>query len=80
MRKILFIFFCFLLVGCGKKDNKKVFDEIKKKNEKLDSYNIKGELYRVSLVNKVNNHEQIILRNEDSVYVITHQSLQQKII
>lgn len=93
MRKILFIFFCFLLVGCGKKDNKKVFDEIKKKNEKLDSYNIKGELsmyngdnkytydvdvkykkdslYRVSLVNKVNNHEQIILRNEESVYVLT---------
>lgn len=29
-------------------------------------------LYRVSLINKVNNHEQIILRNDDGVYVITH--------
>ena len=31
----------------------------------------KDDLYRVSLVNKVNNHEQIILRNEDGVYVLT---------
>ena len=36
----------------------------------------KDDLYRVSLVNKVNNHEQIILRNTESVYVITHQSTQ----
>ena len=27
--------------------------------------------YRVSLINKSNNHEQIILRNEDGVYVLT---------
>jgi outer membrane lipoprotein-sorting protein len=31
----------------------------------------KDGLYRVSLVNKVNNHEQIILRNEEGVYVLT---------
>lgn len=31
----------------------------------------KDDLYRVSLVNKVNNHEQIILRNEEGVYVLT---------
>ncbi len=31
----------------------------------------KDDLYRVSLVNKVNNHEQIILRNTESVYVLT---------
>ena len=36
--------------------------------------------YRVSLINKSNNHEQIILKNSDGVYVITHRSLQQKII
>ncbi len=28
-------------------------------------------LYRVSLINKVNDHEQIILRNDDGVYVLT---------
>lgn len=28
-------------------------------------------LYKVSLVNKINNHEQIILKNESGVYVIT---------
>ena len=27
--------------------------------------------YRVSLINKVNNHEQIILKNDDGVYVLT---------
>lgn len=31
----------------------------------------KDDYYRVSLVNKVNNHEQIILRNQDGVYVLT---------
>lgn len=33
--------------------------------------------YRVSLVNTSNNHEQVILRNDDGVFVLTHQSLQQ---
>jgi len=32
--------------------------------------------YRVSLKNMANNHEQIILRNDDGVYVITHKSMQ----
>jgi outer membrane lipoprotein-sorting protein len=31
----------------------------------------KDEKYRVSLKNKTNNHEQIILRNDDGVYVLT---------
>ena len=31
--------------------------------------------YRVSLLNIANNHEQIILRNDDGVYVKTHNSL-----
>ena len=31
--------------------------------------------YRVSLKNMANNHEQIILRNDDGVYVKTHKSL-----
>ena len=34
--------------------------------------------FRVLLKNKTNNHEQIILRNEDGVYVQTHESTQQK--
>ena len=32
---------------------------------------IKGDNFRVSLRNKINNHEQIILRNQDGVYVLT---------
>ena len=31
----------------------------------------KDDMYRVSLINKVNSHEQIILRNDDGVYVLT---------
>ena len=34
------------------------------------------DFYRVSLKNISNNHEQIILRNDDGVYVMTHKSMQ----
>lgn len=93
MKKYLFIFFCLLLIGCGKQNDKDTLKNIKKKNDNLESYTINGELnmyngenkytynvdvkykkndmYRVSLINTVNNHEQIILRNEEGVYVLT---------
>ncbi len=34
--------------------------------------------YRVSLTNTANNHTQVILKNDDGVYVQTHESTQQK--
>lgn len=34
------------------------------------------DMYKVSLKNKANNHEQIILKNTDGVYVMTHKSMQ----
>ena len=37
----------------------------------VDSSYKKGDLFKVNLVNKNNNHEQIILKNNDGVYVIT---------
>ena len=37
---------------------------------------LKDNFYKVIMVNQTNNHEQILLRNNDAVYVITHQSLQ----
>ncbi|MBQ9854490.1 MAG: outer membrane lipoprotein carrier protein LolA [Bacilli bacterium] len=45
-------------------------------NEDVYSYDIKvsyeeGDYYKIELVNKINNHEQMILRNEEGVYVIT---------
>ncbi|MBQ7140857.1 MAG: hypothetical protein IJO32_05080 [Bacilli bacterium] len=48
-------------------------------NEDVYSYNVevsykKDDQYRVSLTNKANNHEQIILKNSDGVYVMTHKS------
>ena len=39
----------------------------------------KENLFKVSLINQINNHEQIILRNSDGVYVNTHNSTKQKL-
>ena len=38
-----------------------------------------GDYFRVSLKNKTNNHEQIILKNKDGVYVKTQKSTKQKL-
>lgn len=45
-------------------------------NDESSFYNVKvaykkDNLFKVSLINQVNNHEQIILRNSDGVYVLT---------
>ena len=50
-------------------------------NEETFTYSIeanylKGDYYKVTLVNQTNNHEQIILKNSDGVYVMTHKSTQ----
>ena len=31
----------------------------------------KQDYYKIELINKLNNHEQVILRNDDGVYVVT---------
>lgn len=44
-------------------------------NEDKFTYNItaakSNKMYRVNLVNQINNHEQVILKNEEGVYVVT---------
>ena len=45
-------------------------------NEDTYTYNVKvsyqkDDYYRIELVNTLNNHEQVILRNDDGVYVVT---------
>ena len=42
----------------------------------VDASKSKDGYYKVSLINKINNHEQVILKNKDGVYVVTHESLQ----
>ncbi|MBR3362609.1 MAG: outer membrane lipoprotein carrier protein LolA [Bacilli bacterium] len=47
-----------------------------KSNEDIYKYNVdvsykKDDNFRVSLINQTNNHEQIILKNKDGVYVLT---------
>ena len=94
MKKIcLILFSCFLLVGCGKYTIKDAESDLEKKINKIDGYNLTGEMeiinnddvykydvdvsymktdkFRVSLKNKTNNHEQIILKNSEGVYVLT---------
>ncbi len=68
------------------KDYKKTLNNIKSysilgtmdinNNEDTFSYDIevlhlKDDFYKVNLKNKANNHEQVILKNKDSVYVVT---------
>ena len=50
-------------------------------NDDVFNYNVSvsykdSDYYRVALQNIANNHEQIILRNDDGVYVMTHKSMQ----
>ena len=44
-------------------------------NEDTFTYNVEAaknkDLYRVNLVNTINNHEQVILKNSEGVYVVT---------
>jgi len=40
-------------------------------NYKVEVYYKKNDKYRVNLINKLNNHEQIILKSDSEVYVIT---------
>ncbi len=42
----------------------------------IDTYFLKDDFYKVVLVNQTNNHEQIILKNKDGLYVMTHKSTQ----
>ena len=37
----------------------------------IESYYLKDDFYKVILVNQTNNHEQIILKNNEDIYVIT---------
>ncbi len=45
-------------------------------NEDTFTYNViaarEKDMYRVNLTNTINNHEQVILKNMDGVYVIAH--------
>ena len=54
------------------------------RNEEKYSYDVqssymKGDYFKVELVNKNNNHKQIILKNKDGVYVKTQKSTKQKL-
>ena len=54
------------------------------RNEEKYSYDVdssykKGDFFKVDLVNQNNNHEQIILKNDEGVYVKTQKSTKQKL-
>ena len=95
-KRLLFLIipiFAFLVVGCGKTNEKSVFNSLVKNIENSKGYHLSGIMeiinnedsytydidvsyekddnFRVSLKNQVNNHEQIILKNKEGVYVLT---------
>ena len=45
-------------------------------NYEVEASKSKDDYYKVRLINKTNDHEQVILKNKDGVYVVTHESLQ----
>lgn len=49
----------------------KIFNNKDEYNYDVEVYYKKDDFYRVNLINKLNNHEQIILKNNDGVYVVT---------
>lgn len=49
----------------------KIFSDEEEFNYNLDIKYLKDNFYKVVLTNTNNNHEQVILRNDDGVYVIT---------
>lgn len=51
--------------------NMSIIGDEEKFNYQVDVSYLKDEYYKVSLYNKDNNHEQIIIKNDDGVYVIT---------
>ena len=48
-----------------------IFSNEEKFDYSLAVYYLKDNYYKVNLINQTNNHEQVIVRNEDGVYVIT---------
>ena len=48
-------------------------------NYDVDVYYKKDDYYKVILTNKMNTHTQIILKNDDGVYVKTQESTKQKL-
>ena len=51
--------------------NMKIYNDEDTYSYKLEAYYLKDNYYKVILVNETNNKEQIILRNDDGVYVVT---------
>ena len=49
----------------------KIYNDSDEYNYNVEVYFKKDEYYRINLINKFNNHEQIILKNNEGVYVIT---------
>ena len=48
-----------------------IFSNEEKFDYSLAVYYLKDNYYKVNLINQTNNHEQVIIRNEDGVYVVT---------
>lgn len=50
-------------------------EDVFKYNLKVNYLHDDNDYYKVNLINQTNNHEQVILKNEDGVYVKTHKGI-----
>lgn len=53
------------------KGNMEIYTDQETFTYSIDASFLKDNFYKVKMVNQTNNHEQVILRNKDAVYVIT---------
>ena len=84
---ILITIMCLILTGCGSYKLEDAVNDFTKSVENSKSYKLNGtmeissgeelftynidDFYKVVLVNQTNNHEQVILKNKEGLYVVT---------
>ena len=72
MKKLLLLMLSLLIItGCGKVNEEKLVDKFINDVESSKSYKVESIMEIYNNEDTFNNHQQILLRDEDAVYVVT---------